>query len=195
MANEPQPGASPLAPPPPKPSEMDQREDWFITTPNPWTELVQLEYGADRTYATTIERMVLNAEPAQRPALEQKLITALAQPALRPAGRQFICRMLGLIGSAASVAALTPLLRADAMADAARLALDGISDNSEVDSAYRAALVHLSGPAKAGLIGSIALRGDKSALPELRSIAADEHQAKEVRTAALRAVDRLSAAS
>jgi len=190
MANEPQPSASTVAATPPKPSEAEQREDWFVTTANPWDEIVSLEFGGDRTYATTIERMVVNADSTQHPALEKELLTALARAELRPAGRLFICRMLALIGSATAVPALKPLLNDNATADVARLALDGI-DAPSVNETYRAALDKLTGAPKAGLIGSIAVRGDVQALDLLRAIAAAPAEAKDVRTAATRAVERL----
>lgn len=174
-----------------KESDFRVYEERFTASPDPWTETLRLEPGADRTHASTIRTMVLNAEPAQRPVLEQKLLAVLGNGAATAAARDFACRQLALIGSEKCVAAVAPLLRSAATADLARYALDPLPYPS-VDEAYRAALGTLSGAAKAGLIGSIALRGDRSALPALTALRDAPAEAPEVRTAAQRAVARLS---
>ncbi len=166
---------------------LKKRNDWFTTTADPWAEIARLEFGGDRTYASTVNRIVLDAEPAQRPALEKELMTVLGRAELTEAGRLFVCRMLGLIGSAACVAAVAPLLNDERTADVARLALDEI-EGTEVDAAYRAALGKLSGAARMGLIGSIARRGDRSAAELLNGIAGDAKESGETREAAERAV-------
>ena len=175
------------------PTEFKDREAWFTTTPDPWTELVSLEYGGDRTFASTVYRMVVNALPDQRPAMEGKLIEALRRPEITVAGRQFVCRMLGLIGSSACVPDVVPLLGSVNDADFARAALDSISDPA-VNAAYRAAVNDhkLTGAARIGLIGSIGLRGDREAVDALTAIATDANEAKDVRAAAERAVERIS---
>jgi hypothetical protein len=171
-------------------SEFRDYEEWFTASPDPWETIVTLEHGGDRTAASTVRSMVTNAEPAQRPVLEQKLLAALAAPRCTPVARLFACRMLALIGSAKCVPALAPLLAAAGTADAARYALDAITDPA-VDELYRATLPQLPGPAKIGLIGSIALRGDTAAAPMLAAIAQDAAQPAEVRAVAARAAERL----
>ena len=137
--------------------------------------------------------MVANAEPAQRPVLEQKLLAVLAAPRCTPVAQLFVCRLLALIGSAKCVPALAPLLATEKTADAARYALDEIRDPA-VDELYRATLPKLRGAAKAGLIGSIALRGDPQAAAALAAIAKDAHEPADVRAVAARAADRLAGA-
>lgn len=171
--------------------ELQARERRFTASPDPWQEIVRLEHGGDRTFASTVQQMVLNAEPAQRGELEAMLLTALAQPELTDAGRQFVCRMLGWIGSEAAVPGLAPLLENEKTADDARLALDGI-DHPTVDAAYRSALERLRGRARVGLIGSLARRGDHTALEPLTAIAIDPGETAEVREAAERAVEHLA---
>jgi hypothetical protein len=172
------------------PTDPEQRTNWFTATPDPWREIARLSFGGDRTFASTVERMIVSAEPAQRPAMEKKLLAALGEPELTGAGRLFICRMLGLVGSAACVPAVEPLLRSDRTADVARLALDPIWDPA-VDEAYRGALGSLHGSARAGLIGSIGLRGDANAVEALTAIATNSGESPMVRTAAQRAVKRI----
>jgi hypothetical protein len=170
---------------------MQRHNEWFTTTPDPWQQVALLEFGEDRTYATTVERMVTNAEAAQRPVLEAKLLVVLARPELTDAARQFVCRMLGLIGSKACVPAVAALLADERTADDARRALDPIADAS-VDAAYRQALDKLHGRALIGLIESIAERGDANAADALAAIAADETRSRPERTAAERASERLA---
>jgi|GEM_PF-952068 len=171
-------------------NDPQQRTAWFTGTVDPWEEIVRMSHGGDRSYATVVERQVTSAEPAQHAALEQKLIAVLEHPELTGAGRLFVCRMLGLIGSAACVPAVARLLESDRTADHARLALDGIAEAS-VNAAYRGALGKLHGAVKAGLIGSIAMRGDGEALGVLNAIAKDARESAVVKTAAERAVQRL----
>lgn len=173
-------------------AEKKRRDTWFTATPDPWVEIVHLDYDGDRTFASTVNRMVVSAEPDQRPVMEARLLETLARPELTMAGRLFICRMLGLIGSAACVAAVAPMLRDEATADFARMALDRIDDPA-VDAAYREALGRLKGAAKGGLIGSIVRRGDAGAIEELTAIAMDASEAMEVRAVAERAVEQLTA--
>jgi thioredoxin-like negative regulator of GroEL len=167
-------------------------EERFIASPDPWTEIGRLDHGTDRTFGSTVRAMVMNAEPAQRPAMETKLLAVLARTDATDVARLFACRMLALIGSAKAVPALAALLGDAKTVDAARYALDAIDDPS-VDDAYRGALEKLSGPAKAGLIGSIALRGDAQAIPALTAIKGRTAEPQLVRTAATRALERLQA--
>jgi hypothetical protein len=191
----PEPAAAatnPSAPPLADPAEAHARDDWFTSTPDPWQALVLLEYGADRTFETTVSRMVTEAEPAQRPGFEQKLLNALQRPELTDAGRQAICRLLALVGGNASVPVLAPLLADPRTSDDARLALDAI-DVPGVAIAYRTALTNTRGRARLGLIGSIALRRDTAAVDALTQIAIDANEPADVRDAAEAAVKQLCA--
>jgi hypothetical protein len=172
-------------------SEFNAYEARFTASPEPWDEIATLEPGRDRTFASIIRSVVINAEPAQRPAVEAKLLGVLGNAKCTSEGRMFVCRMLALIGSAKSVPALAPLLTAAATADVARYALDAIPDRA-VDAEYRAALPKLRGAAKAGLIGSIGLRGDREAAAPLGAIASDASESADVRAAAKRAIERLN---
>lgn len=172
------------------PADPEQRNAWFTATPDPWREIARLSFGGDRTFASTVERMIVSAEPGQRPAMEKKLIEALSAPDLTGAGRLFICRMLSLVGSAACVAAVAPLLHDERTADVGRMALDPIWDPA-VDEAYRSALGSLHGSTRAGLIGSVGLRGDVKAVETLTAIATNTGESQIVRKAAERAVKRI----
>jgi len=105
-------------------------------------------------------------------------------------GGGLCARMLGYVGSAVCVPVVARLLESERTVDHARMALDRIEDAS-VDTAYRGVLGKLRGAAKAGLIGSIAMRGDREALGKLREIAGDVKESDVVRSVAARAVERL----
>lgn len=180
---------------PQNPAESLQRYNaWFTDSPEPWDEIARLEYGGDRTFASTVERFVMSAEPAQWPVVEEKLLAALARPELTEAGRLFICKMLRLVGSSRCIEPVARWLSDARNSHAARIALDALDDPA-VDAAYRAALPTLHGDSKAGLIGSIAFRGDREALPAIKAIAEDSNESAVVRTVAQRAVERLEAKS
>jgi hypothetical protein len=160
-------------------------------TPDPWDECAKLEHGADRSFAWSVREQVIASPPEGRARLEERLLKALAAPGRTEAGLAFVCQMLALIGSAKCVPALAPLLRDAKTADAARYALERVT-GPEADAALRDALAALSGPAKAGLIGSIAVRGDPAARPALAALKASTTEPAIVRDTAARALDRLA---
>lgn len=165
----------------------DKRMDGFKASPDPWGEVAKMEYGGDRAFASTIQTLVLDADPSQYPGFEKKLLAIIGQADCTLAAKDFVCRMLYYIGSEKCVAALTPMLEADAQSDMARYALQRI-EGSAIDAAFRAALPKLTGRAKAGLIGSIAARKDTAAIPLLKAIAEDAAAPTDVKAAATRAV-------
>ena len=129
--------------------------------------------------------------PEGRERVEEKLLKALAASGRTDAGLAFICQMLVMVASAKSVPALAPLLRAAKTADSARYALERIV-GLEADTAFRDALGALTGTAKAGLIGSIGVRGDKAATSALAALKDASAEPAIVREAATRALERLS---
>lgn len=157
---------------------------------DPWDEISRLEFGADRTQASTIRQIILHTPPSGRAGLEERLLGALAKSGPESAGRAFICEMLGLIGGARSVAPLGALLKTPASADTARQALERIP-GPEAAQTLRDALGTLSGPALAGLIGTVALRGDRQALPLLRRLRDQPDQPAAVRESAGHAIEHL----
>lgn len=160
-------------------------------TPDPWVECVGLDYGADRSFAWSVNQQVMRTAPAGRAKVEASLLAALALPTGKPAGRAFVCQMLALVGSARSVPALALLLRDPANAEAARFALEAIPDR-EADAALRDALGALAGKAKAGLAGSLAARRDLAARPSLAALQDNPAEPAVVREAAARALASLA---
>ncbi len=158
------------------------------TTPDPWEMCAKLEYGADRSFAWAVQQQVVQTPPEGRARLEERLLKSLAQPNCTEAGRAFLCRMLAMVGSAKSVPPLAALLRDVRTTEAARYALEPIP-GPEVDAALRDALGALTGPAKAGLIGSIARRRDAAARGALVAIKDNAAEPPLVRQAATRALE------
>ena len=185
MADDKRAASDPL-----KNQEPDPRMDEFKKAPDQWKEVVALTYGSDRSAASSLQTLIMDADPTQYPALEKKLLTILADKAVTELGADFACRMLRLIGSAESVPALSKLLADEKTTDSARFALQNIP-GAEVDAALRAALGTLKGKALAGLIGTISARGDKEALAAIKALAGE---AGDVGDAAKRAVETLGGA-
>ncbi len=163
------------------------------TTPDPWEACVRLEYGGDRSFAWSVREQVISTPPAERAQAEDRLLKALALPGVTEAGRQFLCQMLVLVGSAKSVPALAALLRDAKSVESARYALDAIAA-PESSAALREALGVVTGPAKAGLIGSIGVRGDTAARAALAAIKDSTAEPALVREAATRALELLATA-
>ena len=160
-------------------------------TPDPWEESAHLEYGGDRSFTSVVRAQVVGSSAAQRASVEERLLKALASPRRTDAGLAFLCEMLGLVGSSATATALAPLLADPKTSESARLALERIP-GPEADAAFRTALEKLTGAAKAGVIGSIAVRGDASAIPVLGKLKASVGESPLVRESAARALERLA---
>jgi hypothetical protein len=161
------------------------------TTPDPWDACATLEYGGDRSFAWSVREQVIASPPDGRARIEERLLKALASPKCTEAGRAFLCQMLAMVGSAKSVPALAPLLRDPKTVEAARYALQQIP-GAEAGGALREALPSLSGREKAGLIGTIAVRGDTAARSTLGAIKDNSSEPPIVREAAGRALERLA---
>lgn len=160
-------------------------------TPDPWKLCAALEHGGDRTCASAVEQLVVQAAPGEWAKVERQLLATLALPGCTEAGRAFLCRMLGLVGSAKCVPALAPLVREAGTADAARRALEVIP-GPEASAALREGLAALQGNAKAGLIGSIAARRDGEARAALAALKDNAAESPVVRGTAARALESLA---
>lgn len=135
-----------------------------------FTALARFERGDDPAVVHPIEQAVreVHGNPSARTALERRLSACLT-PAYSAAARMFVCRELAVIGSAASVPALAPLLLDQDLSHMARYALERIP-GPEADTALREALGKSSGTTLVGIIHSIAVRRDARSVPRLASI-------------------------
>jgi hypothetical protein len=187
-----EPSAAPAAKPPKSVSANPaDRYSNAGASLDPWEECARLEYGADRSYAWTVREQVIATPPEGRARIEDKLLKSLATSGRTEAGLAFLGQMLAMVASAKSVPALAPLLRDPKTTEAARYALERVT-GPDADAAFREALASLTGPAKAGLIGSIGVRGDTSAKSALAALKDDAKEPALVREAATHALERLA---
>jgi hypothetical protein len=137
----------------------DARYKSFNTTADPWQVIGTLGYGDDRTMVSTVERVILDADPSQYLGFEGKLLKIAADPACTEAGYGFVCRLLALIASPKSVAALKSKLTSDseAVAFLTRMAIERVPGD-EATAALREAAGKLKGREAQGCAGAVAVR-------------------------------------
>lgn len=114
----------------------------------------------------------VHGDPGKRAALEQRLASYLS-PSYASVARSFVCRELAIIGSAASVPALAPLLLDDELSVFARHALERIP-GPEADKALRDAISRSKGRTRIGIINSVGVRRDARSVPVLLKATSDE---------------------
>jgi hypothetical protein len=129
--------------------------------------LKDYDWGTDRAPLNPIAEAVTAAHgnPEARKDLETRLLAALTSDISRDA-KDYVCRQLTVVGSAASVATLAGLLGQENHSHMARFALERIPA-PEAAQALRDALPKLSGNLKIGVIGSIGSRRDSQAVSAL----------------------------
>ncbi len=142
------------------------------------------DWGAERNVLSPINEAVLSTrnDSAARNELESRLVAALKTPISRDA-KDFVCRKLMQIGTAASVPTLAELLSVKDLSHMARFALERIPAQ-EAAQAIRDALPKISGPLKLGMISSLGQRKDSASVPLLAKLLMDTDPAI-VRSAAL----------
>jgi len=148
------------------------------------------DYGVDRHVLDSIDEAVVSTrhDPAARKDLESRLLKILQSNAPRDA-RDYVCRQLRSIGTAASVPALEALLADPDMSHMARYALERIPA-SEAGKALERQLRKLNGQLKVGIISSLGTRGEGVSL--LRPLLQDSDEA--VARAAAIALGRIASA-
>lgn len=112
-----------------------------------------------------------SAVRAQDPADEAAGI-AILQSAASPHDKDAACHWLKRHGTAQSVPALAALLTDPDLAQSARYALESMQV-PEAGQALIAALGQTSGPLKAGVVNSLAVRHETAAVPELAKLLTD----------------------
>lgn len=137
--------------------DAGERTKWFKEAPDRWKVVVTMEWGGDRSLASELETVIKDADSAQWPSLEKKLLGVLGNKDCTEVSAGWVCRMLRLIGSEACVEALKPMLTDPKRSDWARYALETIP-GEKVDAALAGALGKLEGDAKTGLEGTIEAR-------------------------------------
>jgi HEAT repeat protein len=135
--------------------------------------LKSYDWGPDRKTLNPIDEAVVATQDdaAARKELEARLVAALQADTSR-AAKDFICRKLMVIGTAASVPALAKLLPLKEHSHMARYALERIPTGEAV-RALRDALPKLDGELKIGVIGSLGTRRDAGSVSALADLLDD----------------------
>jgi hypothetical protein len=136
--------------------------------------LKEFKLGTDSTGLIPIEREVMevHGNETARAALEKRLVPYLAS-SYSSVTRSFVCRQLVLIGSAASVAAVAPLVLDEELSVHARNALERIP-GPESEKALRDALSQAKGRTRIGVINSVAVRRDAASTPVLIKVLGED---------------------
>ena len=148
------------------------------------------DYGMDRHVLDPIDEAVVTTrdDPAARKDLESKLVAILQGSAPRDA-RDFVCRVLRTVGTAASVPALEALLADAELSHMARYALERIPE-AKAGQALERQLPKVTGPLKIGVISSLGTRGE--GVSQLRPLLQDPDEA--IARAAAKALGSIASA-
>lgn len=142
----------------------------ITTLDAPFQSLAAYDWGADAAFLKTIDAAVIAAEAdaVLRAELEKRFAAVLGGDASR-ATKEYVCRKLMMIGTAASVTALASLLADEDQSHMARFALERIP-GPEAAAALRDALGKAEGPLQVGMISSVAARRDSACVPALAAL-------------------------
>ena len=138
--------------------------------PDPFADLARFTFGQNRQPLAQMEEIIRKSAPAEYPPIEAKLVALLKAPDTTKDAKRYICRYLGIVGSAACVPAVAELLTDADLSHPARLALEPLAA-PEAGAALRAALPKVQGKLLAGVIGSIGIRRDAQAVGALATLA------------------------
>jgi HEAT repeat protein len=129
--------------------------------------LKSYNYGTNRDVLKPIDDAVIAAhgDPDACKSLETRLAAVLSSGDSRDA-KEFALRRLRIIGTAASVPSIAPLLESKQLSHMARYALE-LNPSPEAGQALRDALPKVSGKRKIGIIGSLASRRDEQSVPAI----------------------------
>ena len=126
--------------------------------------LNKYDWGVEPTVLAPIDEAVIKTrgDAAARTDLESRLAAVLTSDAPR-AAKDYACRQLRTIGTAASVLALAALLPDPNLSHMARYALERIPDPS-AGAALREQLPKVGGKIRIGIITSLGARGEDAAV-------------------------------
>lgn len=149
-----------------------EKPSW--TSDKAWEFIPKYECGNDCAPLLLVENEV--EESLADPAKSKKLAARLADmfnDKATPAGRQFICLQLRLVGTKDQVPLLVKYLASPVDAENARCALESIRGEESL-AALRAALDTTQGRVLIGVIGSLGKRQDTKSLNALAALAASD---------------------
>jgi HEAT repeat protein len=146
--------------------------------------LKKFDWGSDHSAMKPIDEAVVatHGDKAARADLEKKLVAAL-DGTLTRAGKDFVCRVLMAIGTAASVPALSKLLAQPDDAHLARYALERIP-GAEARQALLDSLTKSKGPQLQGVISSLGSRLESESVSALAGLLANSDEKVSIAAAA-----------
>ena len=147
--------------------------------------LAAFDWGADATPLAKIDAAVVacHGQESLTADLEKRLGAIVAGQASR-AAKEYACRKLSMIGTAASVPVLAPRLTDPAESHMARFALERIPAPA-ADDALRQALKATRGDLAIGMISSLANRRDAASVPALVALLGGDPKTAAAAAAAL----------
>lgn len=154
---------------------------------DPWDYLPAYDWGATRRPLALIDDAIARArtDASARKALEARLIEVLADRANTTASREFACRRLSVVGSAASVPALAALLGDDALTHMVCFALERIP-GPEAERALLDTVARVPAGPRVDVIQALGSRRSLAAVPALAPLLRSPNAA--VRRAAVTAL-------
>jgi HEAT repeat protein len=131
------------------------------------------DWGTDPDLIKPIDDAIIatHTDAAARKELESRLIAVL-NTEVPQAAKDAVCRALKTIGTAAAVPALAPLLADEKLSHMARYALERIPA-PEAGQALRDALAKVPAKLKIGMLSSLGVREEASALAAVTPLLAD----------------------
>ena len=131
------------------------------------------DWGAERSPLEPINEAIISSrnDAVARKDLEARLISALKTPISRDA-KDYVCRKLMQIGTAASVSTVAELLADKDLSHMARFALER-NPAPEAAQALRDALPRVAVPHKVGIISSLGQRRDVASVASLAKMLND----------------------
>lgn len=153
--------------------EIRQPVAW--TLDGAWEYLPQYDWGQPRRPLEPIDEALRSREAgsAGRTDLESRLAEVLADPGATVAAKDYACRRLAIIGSAASVPALAGLLADENTSHMACFALARIPDPAAEEALHRE-LNNLRGVPRLGVIQALGSRRRQATAADLVPLLADE---------------------
>ncbi|MCP4726801.1 MAG: hypothetical protein GY863_17290 [bacterium] len=149
-----------------------------------------LSYGQVSESVTAFRGMIRSSLESRglKTHLETEMIAFLDSDA-SPAGKQFVCEQLSVIGASASVPILIKLLSDENTADMALYALERINDPAAAEALLNA-LPGAEGKIKIGIIASLGQKKDNKATDLLAELISDPD--RQTATAAVAALGRIA---
>lgn len=162
-----------------------------ISTKMDFSAIDGYDFEKPREGLAKIEEQVRNMPASKYPAVEEGLLAALKSSKITLAGKQWVCRMLRVVGSAKCVPAMAAMLADKDTAHLSRMALI-YNPSPEAGQAMTKALAMLSGDLRIGVIGSLGQRGETAAVGAIGKLVGDTDV--NMALAAIRALGRIGGA-